>query len=112
MPVEEDFKPLNGIKFQLKRIMPKFLKEEKCSHLNQIQEVTPSAEGCEDCLKMGDRWVHLRLCLICGYVGCCVSSKNKHATGHYEITGHPIIQSFEPGENWRWCYIDQVLLGD
>jgi hypothetical protein len=89
---------LNGIKFQLKRVMPKFLQGGKCSHLDLIREVTPSAEGCEDCLKMGDRWVHLRLCLICGYVGCCDNSKNKHATGHYEITGHPIIQSFEPGK--------------
>ena len=56
--------------------------------------------------------MHLRLCLVCGYVGFCDSSKNKHASGHYEITGHPIIQSFEPGESWRWCYIDQVLLED
>jgi uncharacterized UBP type Zn finger protein len=101
---------MDGIKFQLKRIMPSFKRGSKCSHLDQIREVTPSAEGCEDCLKIGDRWVHLRLCLVCGYVGCCDSSKNKHASGHYEITGHPIIQSFEPGESWRWCYIDQVLL--
>lgn len=81
-----------------------------CTHLNQIQEVTPSANGCEDCLKTGDTWVHLRLCLICGHVGCCDSSKNKHATQHFHATNHPIIQSYEPGEDWGWCYIDQVAL--
>jgi uncharacterized UBP type Zn finger protein len=103
---------MNGIKHQLKRKLPAFLGGEKCSHLSLIQPVMPSAEGCEDCLKLGDDWVHLRLCLICGYVGCCDNSKNKHASGHYDITGHPIIQSFEPGESWRWCYADQVMLGD
>lgn len=81
-----------------------------CTHLNQISTVTPSAAGCEDCLKTGDTWVHLRECLICGHVGCCDSSKNKHATQHFHATNHPIIQSFEPGEDWRWCYIDQVMI--
>src|SRR5579884_3897493 len=75
----------------------------KCTHLNEIRQVTPSAKGCEECLKMGDRWVHLRLCLECGHVGCCDSSKNKHATKHFHSTKHPIMRSFEPGENWRWC---------
>lgn len=78
-----------------------------CTHLNAIRDVTPSAQGCEECLKMGDPWVHLRECLICGHVGCCDSSKNKHATQHFHATAHPIIQSFQPGENWRWCYVDQ-----
>src|SRR5579883_3387536 len=82
----------------------------ECSHLDQIQEVTPSGNGCKECLEMGDTWVHLRLCLICGHVGCCDSSKNKHATKHFHETNHPIIQSFEPGEDWGWCYIDQVML--
>ena len=82
---------------------------KQCTHLDQIREVTPSANGCEDCLKTGDTWVHLRECLICGHVGCCDSSKNKHATKHFHATNHPIIQSFQPGENWRWCYIDQVM---
>ncbi|SFH25342.1 ubiquitin-hydrolase Zn-finger-containing protein [Nitrosospira sp. Nsp14] len=81
-----------------------------CSHLNQIQRVTPSAAGCEDCLRTGDNWVHLRLCLICGQVGCCDSSKNKHATRHYHETSHPIIRSFEPDENWKWCYIDELFI--
>jgi uncharacterized UBP type Zn finger protein len=81
-----------------------------CQHLDQIRDVTPSADGCEECLATGDRWVHLRLCLECGHVGCCDSSKNKHATKHYQATQHPIIQSFEPGENWRWCYVDEKMV--
>ena len=80
-----------------------------CSHLGTINpSVKPSAEGCEDCLKIGDRWVHLRECLECGHVGCCDDSKNKHATKHFHATKHPIICSFEPGENWKWCYIDEI----
>ena len=79
----------------------------KCNHLSQIQEVTPSAEGCEDCLKTGGWWVHLRVCLICGHVGCCDNSPNKHATEHFHATSHPLIRSFEPGESWRWCYVDE-----
>jgi len=81
-----------------------------CAHLDQIRDVTPSAEGCEDCLKTGDAWVHLRECLICGHVGCCDSSQNVHATKHFKATGHPIIQSIEPGEDWLWCYVDQVMM--
>jgi uncharacterized UBP type Zn finger protein len=83
---------------------------QQCTHLNQIRKVTPSARGCEDCLAIGDTWVHLRLCLSCGHVGCCDSSKNRHATKHYDATRHPIIQSFEPAESWRWCYPDQLLM--
>jgi len=79
-----------------------------CGHLSTIQDVVPSSDGCEDCLKIGDSWVHLRLCLKCGYVGCCDDSKNKHATRHHHETHHPIIASYEENENWIWCYIDQV----
>ena len=79
-----------------------------CTHLDQIENVTPSADGCEDCLKIGARWVHLRMCLVCGHVGCCDSSPNKHATAHFHATTHPIIASAEPGEDWRWCYVDEV----
>ena len=79
-----------------------------CTHQSQMQVVTPSANGCEDCLKTGDQWLHLRLCLECGHVGCCDSSKNKHATKHFHSTGHPIIKSFEPGEDWGWCYVDEI----
>ncbi len=81
-----------------------------CSHVSQIREVVPSADGCEDCLKIGDVWVHLRLCLTCGHVGYCDSSKNKHATKHFRAVHHPIVQSFEPGEDWLWCYVDEIFL--
>ena len=79
-----------------------------CPHLSQNREVTPSAEGCEDCLKTGSSWVHLRLCESCGHVGCCDSSPNKHATKHFRQTGHPIIKSLEAGEEWGWCYVDEL----
>jgi len=84
-----------------------------CSHLTSVTDAAygrapNTPEGCEECLKMGDRWVHLRLCLECGHVGCCDSSKNKHATKHYHRAKHPVIRSFEPGENWMWCYVDEV----
>src|SRR5690242_15265417 len=79
-----------------------------CQHLKEIRSVTPSADGCEECLKIGDDWVHLRLCLTCGHVGCCDSSKNKHATKHFHARHHPIMKSFEAGENWRWCYVDNM----
>ena len=78
-----------------------------CKHLHEIQDVKPGAKGCEDCLKIGGRWVHLRLCLSCGHVGCCDSSPNKHATAHFHAAKHPIVRSFEPGEDWRWCYVDE-----
>lgn len=82
-----------------------------CTHQDQIRDVEPrTAEGCEECLESGDRWVHLRLCLTCGHVGCCDSSPNKHATAHFHETDHPIASSFEPGEDWAWCYVDRVML--
>ncbi len=77
-----------------------------CEHVKEIQDVTPTAAGCEECLKMGDAWVHLRLCLICGHVGCCDSSKNRHASAHFRLTGHAMMKSFQPGEDWGWCYVD------
>jgi uncharacterized UBP type Zn finger protein len=84
------------------------LTSEKCSHLALINAVTPSSEGCEDCLKIGDRWVHLRVCLICGHVGCCNDSKNKHASKHFKATKHALIMSYEPKEDWIWCYLDEA----
>jgi len=81
-----------------------------CSHLGRIHSVTPSARGCEDCLRTGDDWVHLRICMTCGHVGCCDDSKNKHATRHHNETDHPIIRSLEPGEDWAWCYPDEIML--
>lgn len=82
-----------------------------CSHLDRIHEVTPSAEGCEDCLRIGGSWVHLRLCLTCGHVGCCDSSPNRHATHHFQTVGDPIIRSFQPGEDWAYYYVDRLMLG-
>jgi uncharacterized UBP type Zn finger protein len=81
-----------------------------CTHLTHIHKVTPHTKGCEECLKMGDTWVHLRLCMECGHVGCCDSSKNKHSTKHFHRTKHPIMRSLEPGENWGWCYVDELEL--
>ena len=82
-----------------------------CTHRDAIRDVAPSTtEGCEDCLASGGRWVHLRMCLSCGHVGCCDSSPNKHATKHAGDTGHPIVRSFEPGETWRWCYVDEAMV--
>ncbi|MBB2911655.1 putative UBP type Zn finger protein [Streptosporangium becharense] len=81
-----------------------------CQHLQQAVDMPANTpQGCEECLASGSRWVHLRKCLSCGHVGCCDSSPNKHATAHYKEGGHPVIASFEPGEDWRWCYVDSVI---
>jgi hypothetical protein len=97
----------------LKVIFPRYNKymQSLCVHLSEAPEnVKPNTpEGCEECLKTGDTWVHLRLCLTCGHVGCCDSSKNRHATKHFEATKHPVIKSFEPGEDWIYCYIDDLM---
>ena len=81
-----------------------------CAHVDEINAVTPSAPGCEACLEAGDTWIHLRICTVCGHVGCCDSSKNKHATKHHHATGHAIVRSLEPGETWGWCYVDERML--
>ena len=82
----------------------------RCPHLNEIHPVPPRTPGCEECLRTGLSWVHLRLCLSCGHVGCCDNSPNRHATRHFRATQHPIIQSFEPNEDWLYCYPDQVFM--
>jgi Zn-finger in ubiquitin-hydrolases and other protein len=85
---------------------------DQCTHLDTIQGnggPSPTAEGCVECLAMGGRWVHLRRCLECGHVGCCDSSPNRHATAHFHASAHPLIQSFEPGEEWVSCYVDDVM---
>lgn len=83
---------------------------QSCSHLDHIRDVQPKTpDGCEECLKIGSDWVHLRECLECGHIGCCDSSPNTHATKHFHATKHPIIKSFEPGENWKWCYVDETM---
>lgn len=81
-----------------------------CDHLKYVKTDQPRAQGCEECLAMGDSWVQLRLCRTCGHVGCCDSSKNKHATKHFHETGHPILTSLEPGQDWSWCYIDELAV--
>lgn len=83
-----------------------------CAHLNHVKltELPKSADGCEDCLREGTKWVHLRICLECGHVGCCDNSPERHATAHNAATGHPIIRSIEPGEEWSWCYIDEIAM--
>lgn len=83
-----------------------------CTHKNMIEvkDVKPGTKGCEECMKMGDTWVHLRICLTCGHVGCCNQSKNKHASKHYKETSHPIVQSFQPGERWKYCFTDREYL--
>ena len=79
-----------------------------CPHATDLHPVTAHTQGCEECLKTGSSWVHLRLCLTCGHVGCCDSSPNQHATKHFTRTTHPVMASFEPGERWAWCYVDQL----
>jgi hypothetical protein len=81
-----------------------------CEHVGTIRAVEPSGSGCEDCLRIGASWVHLRICLSCGHVGCCDDSPNHHARVHHGTSGHPIIRSFEPGETWAWCFDDDVLI--
>lgn len=79
-----------------------------CRHLDQVREVAPSSDGCEDCLRIGGHWVHLRMCMTCGRVGCCDKSPNRHARSHVASSQHPIIESYEPGEDWWYCYLDDV----
>jgi uncharacterized UBP type Zn finger protein len=82
-----------------------------CTHLDEIKITKPSGHVCKECVKLGDSWVHLRMCLECGNVGCCDSSKNKHATKHYHSSTHPLIRSIEPDEHWIWCYVDEIAAG-
>jgi uncharacterized UBP type Zn finger protein len=85
---------------------------QNCPHLTEAEDVAPyQTEGCEECLQMGSPWVHLRRCTSCGHIGCCDSSPNRHATAHYRQTAHPVVQSYEPGEDWRWCYVDEMIAG-
>jgi uncharacterized UBP type Zn finger protein len=83
---------------------------KRCGHLSEVRDVRPRTNGCEECLKTGGRWVELRLCLTCGHVGCCDNSPGKHATGHFHRSRHPIIRTLQPGEDWGWCYVDEIML--
>jgi len=85
--------------------------DESCAHLDAVEDVSPSTlDGCEDCLREGTQWVHLRECLQCGHVGCCDNSPRRHATAHWQSRSHPLMRSFEPGEDWAWCYPDELFL--
>ena len=86
------------------------LKEKPCSHLALVRHIDPAAHVCAECVASGDTWPALRMCMVCGYVGCCDKSKNKHALKHYLVTQHPLVRSIEPGEDWMWCYFDEALL--
>lgn len=81
-----------------------------CTHGAFLKTVAPSADGCEDCLKIGAEWVHLRICRACGHVGCCDDSPNQHATKHFHATKHPIIETYDPPDGWGWCYVDDIML--
>lgn len=85
---------------------------QTCTHMDQIKVTEPTTHVCEECVKMGDTWLHLRMCLICGNVGCCDSSKNKHATKHFHSSKHPLIRSIQPGEAWVYCYVDNIMAGE
>lgn len=82
---------------------------DTCTHLDTVEPVEPSSPGCEDCLRTGDRWVHLRMCMRCGHVGCCDSSPNRHASAHARAAQHPVVASAEPGERWLYCYPDETF---
>ena len=84
----------------------------RCTHLDHVvlRDLPEAVEGCEDCLAAGGAWVHLRICLECGHVGCCDSSPSRHASAHHHETGHPIMRSIEPGEAWAWCFDDEVAM--
>jgi uncharacterized UBP type Zn finger protein len=83
-----------------------------CTHLDQIKitQLPEASPGCEECLEVGDAWCHLRICLECGHVGCCDSSPNRHASAHATGSGHPLIRSLQPGENWSWCFVDEEMM--
>ena len=83
-----------------------------CTHLDQMVVTETDEHACEDCVRIGGRWVHLRLCLSCGHVGCCDSSPNRHATRHWRESAHPLVRSIEPGERWVWCYADEVMAAE
>lgn len=92
------------------RLTPDQIGSPRCTHAASTREVHYTAGVCPECAARGDTWVALRVCMTCGHVGCCDSSKNRHATAHFHATGHPIIRSIEPGEDWAWCYLDGTYL--
>ena len=90
--------------------MSKNDQQGQCEHIVQADlKRSGNTQGCEECEKTGSEWVHLRLCLTCGNVGCCDASRNKHGTKHFKDTMHPVIKSYEPGESWKWCFVDEIF---
>ena len=81
-----------------------------CKHVRLVRDVSPRTRGCEECLAIGQAWVHLRLCRECGHVGCCDQSIGRHATGHFHETGHPVMEGYDPPEGWGWCYVDEIMV--
>ncbi len=94
----------------LRRLWTGSFKHRECSHLDLVKEDSPATRDCEECVALGDGWPDTRMCLVCGYVGCCDRSKNKHMLRHHEATGHPVIGPAKPGNNWVWCYVDKALI--
>jgi uncharacterized UBP type Zn finger protein len=93
-------------------VFQRSIRQRACDHLDSVVVTSPGSERCEDCTREGTRTVHLRMCLVCGNVGCCDSSPAKHARRHHDTTGHEVIRSIEPGEHWVWCYLDRAYLAD
>lgn len=85
-------------------------RQRDCDHVDQVSVLAPAEPVCPDCVEEGTKWVHVRMCLVCGHPGCCDSSKPQHARAHHEETGHPLIRSVEPGESWGWCYLHEAYL--
>jgi uncharacterized UBP type Zn finger protein len=102
---------VNMLTEAVRRRLPWFLRRgDACHHVDQVRPVTPERERLRECLRLGDSWVHLRMCLTCGKVGCCDNSNNRHATAHFREVAHPIVQSHEPDEDWLWCYLDEQIM--
>lgn len=99
---------MSNIRFAMQRL--RRTSSPLCEHVPNVAAQELPLLVCEACAPRGDKWVHLRMCLSCGQVGCCDSSRNKHATRHFRDTGHPVMRSVEPGESWIWCYVDERLM--
>ena len=97
-------------RLRLRRQWTGSFRKKKCTHLDMIQQDTPTTDVCEECVALGDSWPAVRMCLVCGYIGCCDGSKNKHMRKHFEATEHPVIGPAEPGRGWVWCYVDEALI--
>src|SRR3970040_804082 len=101
-------RPMRLVDSIRKHISRGSLYEKECSHVHQIQDVSPGARVCQECLETGDTWVHLRMCMACGHVGCRNDSKNRRASKHFHVTHPPLMKSLEPGEDWMWCFVDET----